>query len=449
MKMNNTYLHFVAYKDIPNWSVGYISRHTIGFTQKYPMVKIGKFICPSKSIVLVDDKVEYKQITLKINGGGAVLRGKQKGNVIGTKKQFIAKQGQFIMSKIDARNGAFGIVTAELDGAIVTGDFPLFDVDNTLILTEYLFLISTTKAFARFAQSCSRGTTNRQRIDVNLFLQQQIPLPSLAEQQALVDAYNHNLRQATILEQQAENGEKEIENNFAEILGIIKHNPQTFDGRNRLLFANYAQISQWGVDFILQGTKGIHSSKYPCYLISDICVISSGGTPNRGRKDYFGGNIPWIKTGELRNEILTDTEEKITEEGLLNSSAKLYPKGSLAIAMYGATIGKTAKFGIDATTNQACAVLTRIKEDVVLTDYLWLYLQTQTDNLKAMAYGGAQPNINAGIIANYKIPLPPLDMQAEIVAVVQEQRTKIVHYKSLATTLRQEAITQFEHAIFE
>ena len=180
-----------------------------------------------------------------------------------------------------------------------------------------------------------------------------------------------------------------------------------------------------------------------------LCKISSGGTPNRGRKDYYGGNIPWIKTGELRNEILTDTEEKITKAGLENSSAKLYPKGSLAIAMYGATIGKTAKFGIDATTNQACAVLTRIKEDVVLTDYLWLYLQTQTDNLKAMAYGGAQPNINAGIIATYKIPIPPLDVQAEIVAEVQAQRAKIADCKTTAATLRENAITQFEQAIFE
>lgn len=87
-----------------------------------------------------------------------------------------------------------------------------------------------------------------------------------------------------------------------------------------------------------------------------VAKWGSGGTPSRKRLEYYGGDIPWIKTGELNDGIITGSEETITEEGLQKSSAKIFPKGSIVIAMYGATIGRLGILGIDAATNQACAV---------------------------------------------------------------------------------------------
>ena len=93
---------------------------------------------------------------------------------------------------------------------------------------------------------------------------------------------------------------------------------------------------------------------YKHLIISDLCEVSSGGTPLRTNSDYWiNGNIFWVKTKELDNSILMTTEEMITEKGLNNSSAKVYPIGSIIIAMYGATIGQTAKLGVEAATNQA------------------------------------------------------------------------------------------------
>ena len=190
------------------------------------------------------------------------------------------------------------------------------------------------------------------------------------------------------------------------------------------------------------------STKYTTKKICQLCDLSSGGTPSRSRKEYYGGDIPWIKTGELQNEVLFDTEEKLTLLGLNNSSAKLYPKNSLVVAMYGATIGKTAKLGVEATTNQACAVLFNIDNNQIQTDYLWLYLQSQTDKLKSMAYGGAQPNINAGIVANYEVPIPPADIQNEIVAHITALRAEQKNLQQQASDLRQQAQLQFEQTIF-
>jgi type I restriction enzyme S subunit len=90
--------------------------------------------------------------------------------------------------------------------------------------------------------------------------------------------------------------------------------------------------------------------------LGEVAHWGSGGTPNRGIPEYFGGNIPWFKTGELNEGIVTEAEEYITEAGLNNSSAKIFPKGSVMIAMYGATIGKCGILGVNGSTNQACAV---------------------------------------------------------------------------------------------
>jgi type I restriction enzyme, S subunit len=85
--------------------------------------------------------------------------------------------------------------------------------------------------------------------------------------------------------------------------------------------------------------------------LDDVAIWASGGTPDRKRPEYYNGSIPWVKTGELGQGLITDTEEKITELGLQNSSAKLFPKGAVVVAMYGATVGRTAVLGVAAATN--------------------------------------------------------------------------------------------------
>lgn len=102
-------------------------------------------------------------------------------------------------------------------------------------------------------------------------------------------------------------------------------------------------------------SKGLPNGWVACTL-NDIARWGSGGTPSRKNKGYYDGIIPWVKTGELGNKYVYDTEEKITEDATKASNAKVFPAGSVAVAMYGATIGKTSILGMDASTNQACSV---------------------------------------------------------------------------------------------
>jgi type I restriction enzyme S subunit len=139
--------------------------------------------------------------------------------------------------------------------------------------------------------------------------------------------------------------------------------------------------------------------------LGDICETTSGGTPSRKVSKYYGGNIPWVKSGELKHNIIIDTEEKITEEAIDNSSAKIFPKGTLLIALYGATIGKLAFLGVDAATNQAvCGIY---GNEYINLKFLFNYLHFKRQNLVQESIGGAQPNISQTILKNLGVPLPP------------------------------------------
>ena len=154
--------------------------------------------------------------------------------------------------------------------------------------------------------------------------------------------------------------------------------------------------------------------------LGQIVEMTSGGTPDKKHKEYYeGGTIPWVRSGELDKGVITDSEVKITQAGLDNSSAKIFPKGTLLIAMYGATIGKLAYLGIDAATNQAiCAMF---KNDTILLEYLYYFLLFQRPNLVKQGIGGAQPNISQTILKKLEISYPvDLEEQKRIVDRIEE-----------------------------
>lgn len=454
MSVNNfKYIHFAHYKDIPNWSVQYVVEEKLGFTKKYPMAKIGSFLKKSKNQIEIQDGAEYKQVTVKINNGGVIARNDgqlKRGSEIGTKRQTVVHAGQFIVSKIDARNGAFGVIPNDLEGAIVTNDFPVFDVDSSKILPQFMVLISTTPQFVEFARKCSSGTTNRKRIDIDAFLQQVIPLPSLKEQIQIVREYNSQICQYKSLENRNKALKDEINTFMKNELRISKkENSNNISGL--LNFVHYSKVREWGCSFIRNNSNHGVETPFNVLKIKAICSVGSGGTPSRTNASYYKGTYPWVKTGEVLNDVIFETEEKISLEAIERSSAKLYPKGSLLMAMYGQgdTRGRTAKLGVDATTNQACAVLFNIKNNVVLTDYLWFYLQMQYDDIRALASGNNQPNLNIEKIKNYEVVVPPLSVQETIVYRVMVLKNKIKDNLKMAIVKKQKAETNFEQTIFE
>lgn len=445
-------LSSINFSQTSDWNIKhFFSSCTI--KSKYELKKLGMAIKRQKDQMTVEDEIKYKRITIKTNCGGVVVRDEVWGKDIKTKDQYYVKAGQLAVSKIDARNGAFGVVPPEADGAIITGNFWVYDVNPEIADINYLILILSSNVFVHAWEDCSNGSGNRLYLQEDKFLNCKVPMPSTAEQNEIIKQFEEKIANADDVISEAEHIQTSIFDYLAKILGIVE-----IGCEQTKVFSTvkYSLVDKWGVDFLTTG-RVIYNKKFPTRPIGSICDSGSGGTPSRSVNSYYDGNIPWIKTGEVLDDIIYDTEEKITQDAIDNSSAKIYPKGSIIIAMYGQglTRGRTAKLGIDAATNQACLVLYNIDTDKILPDYLWYYLQGEYHRLRALAYGNNQPNLNAGIINSYPIVIPPIKSedatevtQTTIVSEIVKRKEQIKTLNAKGNELRVEAQKLFEEAVF-
>lgn len=351
--------------------------------QRKNEVPLSTFLSPSEERATIRKEATYKQVTVQLYGRGAVLRKEAKGKDIAATTQYVARTGDVIVSKIDARNGALAVIPQELDGGVVSSDFPLFKVDAQRINPRYLAYALRFGNFGRRLEQYAKGTTNRRRIKPSDVLQLTILLPSMEEQELIVQRLS-------------------VQDNI--IRGA--------EEMTRVLKAGVVDAS----DF---------AGSYPEEDLEAVCEsIKSGGTPLRSQHHYFKGNIPWVKISDFKLlDVVTETEEKITKEALDNSAAKMLPRGTVLISVFG-TIGATCILGIPACTNQAVAGLIPKKEKV-LGEYLMYYLHTLRPYYEQQSRGVAQNNINLAILKSVKVKVPPVPVQEEIVARINQRKDLI------------------------
>ena len=180
----------------------------------WPIVRLGDVLTRSQESITLEPDQRYREITVRMWGKGVVQRRALLGAEVAAQRRFVARLGQFILSRIDARNGALGIVPAALDGAIVTNDFPLFSVNQQRLLPAYLGWACKATSFVDQCRRASEGTTNRVRLQERKFLEQEVPLPPLAKQRrvaARIEELAGHIQEARDLRQQS--------NDLVDVLG--------------------------------------------------------------------------------------------------------------------------------------------------------------------------------------------------------------------------------------
>lgn len=421
----------------------FLQQQHMRYKREFRLFKIGDFLKRSARAVTVENDQVYKQVTVKLFNKGVITRCVNLGKDIGTKKQYLVSAGQFIISKIDARNGAFGIVPDELEGAIVTADFVPYDIILDKIDPEFLVLLTGTQYFASICQNSSSGTTGRQRIKENEFLSIQIPIPDLLTQRKIISDFNARVNESLRLEESASKINEAIDEYLSSELGVsiaLKNNV-----KNKIYLANFTDISRWDVWKIKSIPK---SNKYTNSKLSDVII----------GKPMYGANVKGVsKKSSTRYIRITD----INEDGSLNNDI-VYPEyidekfllreNDFLIARSGNTVGKTFLYreGYGRCIFAGYLVKYNLDESKIYSQYLLYYTKSKLYKywISINQRISGQPNINGQEYLASPVILPPLTIQIKVAETISKMRTEVQALNRKAIANRKAAINDFENSIF-
>ena len=337
-------------------------------------VQLGEVLIRRKRQVVVDDVEHYKRVTIRLNNGGVALRDCELGERIGTKTQFRVKEGDFIISKIDARNGAFGVVPLACDDAIITGNFWTFEVNKALSSSRYLYWLSRSPLFLEFSITASEGTTNRRYLQEQAFYRLQISLPSLAEQQRIVDHLD-------AIESRLTHAQKLRKAQEVEILAAL-----------RSAFHKLEAKADW-----------IEMSEVAPLVRREVDIDPEESYPELGIRSFGRG------TFHKAAVLGMDTTKRLFEihAGDLMFSNVFAWEGAIAVAQP----EDHGRLGSHRFISCVC------DRDRVLPDYLQFYFLTPDglEKIGKASPGGAGRNRTLGIekLADIKVPILPLATQLE------------------------------------
>ena len=406
------------------------------------MKRIGDILTRNKTQVEVEDGTSYKQVTIRTNYKGVVLRGSQDGATILTKNQFAVSAGQFILSRIDARNGAFGIIPDELEGAIVTNDFLAFDINEDEVEREFFNVFLQSPVFLEACIKASRGNTNRKRVDEDFFLNYPVNLPPLPDQHDLIKQIHKGRTKLALAQHEITLQQSLLAKLKQAILQEAIQGKLTADWRaaypdvepaSQLLHRIQAEKARLIAAKKLRPEKPlpkITPAEIPFEIpkgwvwcrYGSLCEYVTSGS--RGWQQFYADSgALFIRAQNIKTDkLLLDDEAFVDVPNKAEGTRARVLRNDILITITGGNLAKTAVVKDDfeeAYVSQHIA-LTRLVDTRLAT---WIHMGLTTDKgPRGTLFGysrGDKPGLNLPNIRNVPIPLPPFAEQAAIAARVE------------------------------
>lgn len=442
----------IPFSKAVNWSVHHLLDYDILHGARFPLFSIGAFLKRNKEVIEIQDTTIYKRVTIKLYGKGVFLRDELQGKAIGTKRQYVLSAGQFIVSKIDARNGAFGIIPDELAGAVTTADFVSFDIDTEKIVPQYLQLVVSTQRFSKMCQGQSSGTTGRQRISIDEFLDLQIPFPPLAEQKSIVDAFGKRKQQIEQKIMQINTLDDNINQYIASVLFTENRSDKP---KNKLLSTiSYKNLISWGNSKQTQRIYNQSFEAFPLlYFKAKILDISRGKSPVYDLKSQ---KVILNQKCNRWNFIDQSYAKTVKETWFSQIAASfLTQEGDILINSTGeGTIGRASVVRDSATGMlfDSHILRLRLNPDFMLPDFFVEIInsprgQEQINSLKS-AQTTKQTELGINNLLNFVIPKISIEQQQKILLNISDKRMTIKHLQAEVKKSQIRLQEDFELAIF-
>lgn len=421
------------YKDLTRWDVKSQTIQTL--TSFYPLVKIGDLLQNIRNPVFIQNHKEYKQVTVKLYNKGVIERGRLLGARILTKSQNIVLVGQFIISKIDGKDGAFGLIPKDLDGAIVTNDFPIFESKDSKILDlEYFNLLLSFDESRELLQKTSVGTTGRKRLQIPTFLELKIPLPPLKQQQKIIAIWQKAQKENQDHLTKAGQLKNDIDSYLLSELGITIHKQE----KAKVFTTMFKDLERWSLQYI--ATKHKYTSIYPLVSLQDSqysTVIQRGFSPKYAYSEKYILNQQCNRWDEINlnfvktvDPVWLDSIEKNKftqiDDIIINSTGE-------------GTIGRASKIteksqGLMYDSHMLLIRLKGIQASFFIEIFNSDIGQNQVNTIKS-AQSTKQTELGVENLKKIQIPLPSMEMQEKIVEHISSLRTEITKLQEQASTI--------------
>jgi len=370
-------------------------------TNIWPTVRLGDVLRLDLDRVPVDPATSYPMVGVLSFGRGLFEREPIENGNTSYRVFHRLKPEHVVMSQLFGWEGALALSSEQFAGKFLSPQFPTFLCDSNKLDRNFLGWLMRRGSFWTELSSRASGMGDRRRtLTPEALFACEIPLPPLAEQCRVV---------------------ARIEGLAAQLHEAHTIRIQAAEETETLLYASLrAQRNQ------------LLESPYPVLSLGAATKVTSGGTPSRNNPAFWGGKIPWVKTGELLDGDISDTEEYITEAGVESSSAKVFPPETVLIALYGQgqTRGRTGRLLMPAATNQACCAVLPNPEKFI-PRYVQFWLRSLYFELRDEAQGGAQPNWNGAMIKELEVAFPPLAEQNRIVCELDALQAELNALKRL------------------
>ena len=414
----------------------------------YQKVKIGEFLKRVKRSVQIDDIITYKRITISSNHNGIKQRDVLIGAEIGTKNQFVVKNKDFILSKIDARNGAFGVIDNSLSDSIITGNFWAYIVDNNIVSSKWFLYFTNSDEFISICEKASAGTTHRKYLKEQTLLSYELLVPSISEQEniileiAISEKKSNIIRKEIILQkeyvaklkqsilQDAISGKLTEEwrtNNpntepASELLKRIKKEKQQLikDGKIRKE-KPLAPIVEDEIPFEIPST-------WQWCRLSDLCSkTGSGSTPKGGKSAYPTSGIHFLRSQNVHNNGITlDGIVYISESTHKTMSGTMVRPNDILLNITGGSIGRCAIVANEIETaniNQHVAIIRLMNNEmniyihsIVISDYF-------QQMIESVQTGAGREGLPKNKMDNILIPIPPIEEIQHIESLINSKMT--------------------------
>lgn len=450
-KMKSKFLQNIQYSKFHLWDVKRYTNHSVVVFDNAVLLK--DILKPFKQSIPKNELVKNGwTIISKINFHGELfLRDRNelksyKGNLN------LVPEDSIIYSKINVRHGCVYYNKKGEQPFGVSSEYPTFTFDKMKVNGEFLKMVLRSEEFKKLLNTKTSGIS-KARVKVDEFLNIQIPLPNISEQNRIIEAYYKKVRAGEEQHQKSDDLENKIVVYLSKVLGIERGKRKI--KKNGLQTIAYKEINRWALSYLFKDQRfSMENVKYPIIPLKTLITFFEGGkTPSTSRKDFWGGNVFWTSAKDMKELFLENVQDKITEKGVTEGKMKVYPVGTILGVFRSGILKHTFPVTltkIETTINQDLKAI-GVDETIVIKEYFLFFLKTFQKFIleRAQKSGVTVESINTDEFFEIPFVLPPLEIQEKICNSISKMLTEIDDLRSMSILTKQSAIKEFENEIFK